>query len=154
MSKEPPLSWVRLAISTQGVFRNLLAVKSSNYLLGRWLLLLGRFRKGGPTEAEVVSSSFKMWFFGPGFRLIVLALRVEMKPDMEIITRLRGPEFGYVSTFIILVQCALVVLKQRGNLPKGGVYIPGIFFGPTDLQELLQENGISFDIISNSGISS
>ena len=73
---------------------------------------------------------------------------------MEIITRLRGPEFGYVSTSIILVQCALVVLKQRENLPKGGVYTPGIVLGPTDLRERLQENGISFDIISKSGISS
>ena len=73
---------------------------------------------------------------------------------MEIITRLRGPEFGYVSTSIILGQCALVVLKQRENLPKGGVYTHGIVFGPTDLREWLQENGISFDIISKSGISS
>ncbi|KAK8716195.1 hypothetical protein V6N13_043513 [Hibiscus sabdariffa] len=39
------------------------------------------------------------------------------------------------------------VLSQCENLPKGGVYTPGIVFGP-DLQERLQENGVSFDLVS------
>jgi len=65
-----------------------------------------------------------------------------------------GPEVGYLTTPIILIQCALILLSQRKNLPKGGVYPPGIIFGPTDLQERLQENGISFDVISKSSISS
>ncbi|GKC96061.1 hypothetical protein Tco_1161503, partial [Tanacetum coccineum] len=119
----------------------------SRFSVGKWLLLkfpevfsLGWFRKGGPTEAEIASSSFKIWFFWQGFSHIDLALRKDEKPDMEIITRLRGHEFSYVSTSIILVQCALVVLKQRENLPKGGVYTPGIVFGPTDLRERLQAN--------------
>ncbi|KAL5167388.1 Pentatricopeptide repeat-containing protein [Glycine soja] len=63
-------------------------------------------------------------------------------------------EVGYLTTPIILIQCALVLLSQRDNLPKGGVYPPGIIFGPTDLQERLQQNGISFDVISESTISS
>ncbi|KAK9052469.1 hypothetical protein SSX86_029098 [Deinandra increscens subsp. villosa] len=127
--------------------------------LGRRLLLkfpelfsLGWFRKGGPTEEEVAGSSFQMWFVGCGFSHVDLVSREDAKPDMEIITRLKGPEFGYVSTSIILVQCALIVLKQRGGLPKGGVYTPGIVFGPTDLQERLQENGISFDLVSKGDI--
>ncbi|KAK1438908.1 hypothetical protein QVD17_04720 [Tagetes erecta] len=133
----------------------LLVANFSKFSLGRRLLLkfpeffsLGWFRKGGPTEEEVVSSSFKMWFVGRGFSHVDHVSREGAKPDMEIITRLKGPEFGYVSTSIILIQCALIVLKQRRDLPKGGVYTPGIIFGPTDLQERLQENGISFDIIS------
>ncbi|GJS24919.1 hypothetical protein Tco_0453551 [Tanacetum coccineum] len=32
---------------------------------------------------------------------------------------------------------ALILLKQRQDLPKGGVYPPGIIFGPTDLQDRL-----------------
>ena len=64
-----------------------------------------------------------------------------------------GLEIGYLSTPIILIQCALILLSQRDNLPKGGVLTPGIVFGPTDLQERLQENGISFDVISKSALS-
>lgn len=129
--------------------------------LGRWLLLkypsifsLGGFSKQGPSEEEVESASFKMWFVGHGFSSESLAAKVDSKPDMEVITRITGPEMGYVTTPIILIQCALILLSQRNNLPKGGVYTPGIVFGSTDLQERLQQNGISFDVISKSKLSS
>ncbi|TKY50214.1 mitochondrial saccharopine dehydrogenase oxidoreductase [Spatholobus suberectus] len=128
---------------------------------GRWLLLkypsiftLGGFSKKGPSEEEIASASFKMWFVGHGFSNESLAEQGNTKPDMEIITRVMGPEMGYVTTPIILVQCALILHSQRNNLPKGGVYPPGIVFGPTDLQERLQQNGISFDVISKSSLSS
>ncbi|PWA73156.1 saccharopine dehydrogenase-like oxidoreductase [Artemisia annua] len=125
--------------------------------LGRWLLLtfpaictFGLFKKNGPTAAEVAGGSFKMWFVGHGFSD---ASRVSGEPDMEVVTRIKGPEIGYVTTPIILIQCALILLKQRGDLPNGGVFPPGIVFGPTDLQSRLQKNGISFEVISKSAIS-
>ncbi|XP_076918722.1 putative mitochondrial saccharopine dehydrogenase-like oxidoreductase At5g39410 [Bidens hawaiensis] len=125
------------------------------FSFGRWLLLkfpsiftFGGFKKTGPTEEEVASATFKMWFVGQGFSDANLASQGNATPDTEIITRVMGPEIGYLTTPIILVQCALIALKQRQNLPKGGVYTPGIVFGPTDLQDRLQENGISFDLIS------
>ncbi|OVA12135.1 Saccharopine dehydrogenase / Homospermidine synthase [Macleaya cordata] len=128
---------------------------------GRWLLLkfpsiftLGGFRKKGPTEEEVESASFKMWFVGQGYSDESLASQEgNRKPDTEIITRVMGPEIGYLTTPIILLQCALIVLNQREHLPKGGVFPPGIVFGPTDLQERLQQNGISFDVISRNALS-
>ncbi|CAK7322989.1 unnamed protein product [Dovyalis caffra] len=126
--------------------------------IGRWLLLkfpsffsLGWFRKKGPSENEVRSASFKMWFIGRGFSDTNVS-QDRMKPDMEIITRVMGPEVGYVTTPIILVQCALILLSLRNNLPKGGVFPPGIVFGATDLQERLKQNGISFDLISKNAI--
>ncbi|KAL0343840.1 UNVERIFIED_CONTAM: putative mitochondrial saccharopine dehydrogenase-like oxidoreductase [Sesamum angustifolium] len=118
----------------------------SKSALGRWLLLkfpsffsLGWFRKKGPSEDEVASATFKMWFIGQGFSDSSLASQGNKKPDTEIITRVMGPEIGYLTTPIILLQCALLVLKDRENLPKGGVFTPGIVFGPTDLETRLQE---------------
>ncbi|KEH21635.1 hypothetical protein MtrunA17_Chr7g0218121 [Medicago truncatula] len=146
-----------LRIIMVGIFIGLFG----NTSFGRWLLLkfpslfsLGWFRKNGPAEEEVESASFKMWFVGRGFSNESLASQGNTKPDMEIITRITGPEIGYVTTPIIIVQCALILLSQRKNLPKGGVYPPGIVFGHTDLQQRLQQNGISFDVISKSTISS
>ncbi|XP_076918733.1 putative mitochondrial saccharopine dehydrogenase-like oxidoreductase At5g39410 [Bidens hawaiensis] len=128
------------------------------FSMGRWLLLnfpsifsLGLFRKNGPSNEDIDRASFKMWFLGQGFSD---ASHVSKQPDTEIITRVMGPEVGYVTTPVILVQCALIVLAQRGDLPKGGVFPPGIVFGPTDLQERLQENDLSFDVISKSYVSS
>lgn len=127
-----------------------LVAKLSNNSFGRWLLLtfpfifsLGCFSKKGPSENEVKNCSFKMWFFGRGFENVN-----EKVPNMEIVTRVMGPEPGYVATPIILLQCALVVLSQREGLPKGGTLTPGVVFGATDLQTKLQENGITFDVIS------
>ncbi|XP_051141030.1 probable mitochondrial saccharopine dehydrogenase-like oxidoreductase At5g39410 [Andrographis paniculata] len=140
-----------------GVFLGLL----TRFSLGIWLLLkfpsffsMGAFRKTGPSEEEVASASFKMWFVGQGYSDISLASKGKKKPDTEVITRVMGPEIGYLTTPIILVQCALVLLHNRDNLPKGGVYTPGIVFGPTDLEKRLQENGISFDFISKKALSS
>ncbi|MCD7467043.1 hypothetical protein HAX54_004234 [Datura stramonium] len=123
--------------------------------VGRWLLLnfpsvfsLGFFRKKGPTEDEVASATFKMWFVGQGFSDGSLVSQGNRKPDVQIITRVMGPEIGNLTTPIILVQCALILLKERDSLPRGGVFPPGIVFGPTDLQDRLQQNGISFDVIS------
>lgn len=145
-----------LRLITVGIFIGLLG----KFAFGRRLLLqfpsvfsLGWFRKNGPTEDEVRSASFKMWFVGTGFSDSTLVAQGNKKPNMEIITRVTGPEVGYLTTPIILIQCALIVLSQRDNLPKGGVYTPGIVFGPTDLQKRLQENGISFDVISKSTLS-
>ncbi|PNY00132.1 saccharopine dehydrogenase-like protein [Trifolium pratense] len=146
-----------LRIIMVGVFIGLLG----NNSFGRRLLLkfpslfsLGWFKKNGPTEEEVESASFKMWFVGRGYSNESLASQGSTKPDLEIVTRVTGPEIGYVATPIIIVQCALILLSQRNNLPKGGVYPPGIVFGPTDLQQRLQQNGISFDVVSKSTISS
>ncbi|KAG6588500.1 putative mitochondrial saccharopine dehydrogenase-like oxidoreductase, partial [Cucurbita argyrosperma subsp. sororia] len=120
---------------------------------GRWLLLtfpsifsLGWFRKNGPSEDEVDSASFKMWFVGHGFSNNNGGGNREL--DMKVVTRMMGPESGYVATSIILVQCAFVVLSKREILPKGGVLTPGIVFGPTDLQKRLEEHEICFDVIS------
>jgi hypothetical protein len=125
------------------------------FSFGRSLLLkfpalfsMGWFRKSGPTEAEVSSASFKMWFVGHGYGDSTRAAGRGGKPDKEIVTRVSGPEIGYISTPIVLIQSAFVLLSQRGNLPKGGVYTPGAVFGPTDLQKRLEENGLSFDVIS------
>ncbi|VVB09242.1 unnamed protein product [Arabis nemorensis] len=131
----------------------------SKFSFGRWLLLkfpsvfsLGWFQKKGPSEEEVESATFKMWFIGRGYSEESLVSEGKTKPDMEIITRISGPEIGYITTPITLVQCGLIVLGQRESLVKGGVYTPGIVFGSTDIQQRLEENGISFEVISKNKI--
>ncbi|KAI3722433.1 hypothetical protein L2E82_33471 [Cichorium intybus] len=126
-------------------------VKAATKSLLGLLPCLGTFRKKStPTKDELESASFKMWFVGHGFSDVNLASQGSATPDTEIITRVMGPDVGYLTTSIILVQCALIILEQRGDLPKGGVFTPGIVFGHTDLQDRLQENGVSFDLISKS----
>ncbi|KAH0467705.1 hypothetical protein IEQ34_002738 [Dendrobium chrysotoxum] len=139
-SKSP---WAIIRFIFTGFFIGLFGM----FAFGRKLLLrfpglfsLGWFSKRGPTEEEVNSATFKMWFVGQGYSDVKLAAEGKTKPDTEIITRVSGPEIGYLTTSIILIQCAFIVLSQRKNLPNGGVYPPGIIFGATNLQEQLQRD--------------
>ncbi|KAK4804025.1 hypothetical protein SAY86_003842 [Trapa natans] len=144
-----------LRVITVGIFIDVLGRTAT----GRRLLLkfpsffsLGWFKKQGPAEEEVRSASFQMLFIAQGYSNAEVAMARNAKPDTEIVTRVTGPEIGYLSTPIILVQCGLILLRQRGDLPKGGTFPPGIVFGPTDLEEQLQKNGILFDVISRSSL--
>lgn len=144
---------VSLNIIFRFLFTGLFIRLLGNISFGRSLLFkypelftFGLFRKTGPTEEEIDSSSFEFWFIGRGFSDVAHASKHESKTDKEVITKVSGPDIGYITTRIILIQCALILLSQRGNLPKGGVYTAGAVFGPTDLQVRLQENGISFEV--------
>lgn len=126
----------------------------SQFEWGRSLLVkypeifsLGTFLKEGPSEEGVRNSSFQQWFVGRGFSDASKVTKTT-KPDKQIVTRMSGPEIGYVTTPICLVQAALLVLDHRSTLPKGGVLTPGAVFGITDLQERLENNGIKFDVVS------
>lgn len=68
-------------------------------------------------------------------------------------TRVSGPEPGYVATPIIFVELARSFLEQRATLPpliqQGGVYTPGAVFysEPTKLIERLRAAGIDFAVV-------
>ncbi|KAJ7539999.1 hypothetical protein O6H91_11G117900 [Diphasiastrum complanatum] len=116
------------------------------------LFTLRVFTKKGPTEEEVKNAHFQMWFFGKGFSNSNIEGQQLKIPDKQIVTRVCGPEIGYVTTPIILVQAALIVLDERKSLPKGGVLTPGAVFGISDLQERLEKNGITFEVVSISKV--
>ena len=63
-----------------------------------------------------------------------LAANGNSKPDIVVITRISKPKMGYVTILVIMILCALVLLRQRNNLPKEGVCTPCIVFGPNVLQ--------------------
>ena len=94
-------------ITTVGIFIRVFGKTA----IGRWLLLkfpsvfsLGWFRKKGPSEDEVRSASVKMWFVGHGFSDCRVLTEGNKKDDYEIITRVMGPEIGYLTTPITLLQ--------------------------------------------------
>ncbi|BBM99941.1 hypothetical protein MPTK1_1g25030 [Marchantia polymorpha subsp. ruderalis] len=131
----------------------------AQFKVGRSLLLkypqifsFGVFLKEGPSEDDVKNATFQQWFVGKGFSDSTKQITKSTKPDKQIVTRISGPEIGYITTPICLVQCALLVLDRRSTLPKGGVLTPGAAFGTTDLIDRLEQNGVKFDVISTSQI--
>ncbi|GFO11052.1 saccharopine dehydrogenase-like oxidoreductase [Plakobranchus ocellatus] len=129
----------------------------SQFSFGRWLLLkfpqlftLGYVRKGGPTKAQINSTTFTMTFVGHGFDSTESTTASE-KPNRQVTVRLTAPEPGYVTTSTCLVQCALIILKESGSMRhSSGVLTPGAaFFGTSLLQRLCQLN-IKIETVSDS----
>ncbi|GBC00049.1 hypothetical protein RclHR1_03720010 [Rhizophagus clarus] len=142
----------------------------ARYEWGRNLLLkypkffsFGFFSKDGPTLEQIQQCSFYHRFYAKGIskkRLTneeldlinsiehdkPLSVLSNLQPDIEIVTEVRGPEAGYVTTPITVVQCAYTLLKEKSNIPKG-VCTPSVAFGKTTLLQRLKDNGIEFNVI-------
>uniref|UniRef100_H3BC87 Saccharopine dehydrogenase-like oxidoreductase n=1 Tax=Latimeria chalumnae TaxID=7897 RepID=H3BC87_LATCH len=124
------------------------------FSLGRSLLIkfpeffsFGYFTKEGPTRKQMEGTSFTMTFFGEGYGRGQDPQ--QGKPSLKICTQVRGPEPGYVSTPIAMVQSAITILKEKTSLPeRGGVYTPGAAFSKTSLIERLNKRGLEFTVIS------
>ena len=65
------------------------------------------------------SSSFSVTIVGKGWKDKTTDpdIQHEGAPDQKIITRVTGPEAGYITTPICLIQSALVLLTEKDQLP-------------------------------------
>ncbi|XP_019642833.1 PREDICTED: saccharopine dehydrogenase-like oxidoreductase isoform X1 [Branchiostoma belcheri] len=122
---------------------------------GRWLLSkyprlfsLGYFSHEGPTQKQIEGASFTMQFIGSGYSNAVLEDGdYDGPPNMTIATQVEGPEAGYVTTPIVMVQAAITLLREMKKLPaKGGVMTPGTAFKDTSLVERLSDRGVIFSV--------
>ncbi|KAG3257970.1 saccharopine dehydrogenase-like oxidoreductase [Ictidomys tridecemlineatus] len=116
-----------------------------------WLFSFGYFSKQGPTQKQMDGSSFTLTFFGQGYKQGLSTDK--LKPNIRICTQVKGPEAGYVTTPIAMVQAAMTLLNDVSDLPKaGGVFTPGAAFSKTKLIDRLGQHGIEFSVISSSEV--
>ncbi|MEJ1284687.1 hypothetical protein NN561_015674 [Cricetulus griseus] len=96
-------------------------------------------------------SSFTMTFFGQGYSHGFCTEK--NKPNIRICTQVKGPEAGYMTTPIAMVQAAMTLLNDTSDLPKGGgVFTPGAAFSRTKLTDKLNQQSIEFGVISSSEV--
>lgn len=110
----------------------------------------GTFKKGGPSMKQIKESGFSWTFFASGYSetLADPEAQHEHAPDKKMVTKVTGPEPGYVATPICMVQAAVVLVKERDRLPKeGGVYTPAVAFGNTTLVERLDKHNVKFQVV-------
>ncbi|CAL1603892.1 unnamed protein product [Knipowitschia caucasica] len=106
----------------------------------------GVFSKEGPTRKQLEGSSFQMAFHGEGYT--DGHEPSSGKPNGKIRVVVQGPECGYVTTPIAMVQAALTILNECPALPDtGGVYSPGAAFAKTTLVDRLNKHGIQFSVL-------
>ncbi|XP_010002913.1 PREDICTED: saccharopine dehydrogenase-like oxidoreductase [Chaetura pelagica] len=135
-------------------FAGILFLLLAKFSSGRKLLIKypeffsgGYFTKKGPTQKQMERTTFTMTFFGEGYS--EGQDPQNGKPNVKICTEVKGPEPGYVTTPIAMVQAAVSLLEDAACLPKqGGVYSPAAAFCKTKLIDRLNKRGIEFSVIS------
>ena len=118
------------------------------YAWGRRLLLqfprfftYGVFSDEGPTPEQIDGAGFSMTFFGKGFTSEEAVRRG--KPDKQVVTKIRGPEPGYVACSIFMAHAAMVVLEEPRKLCAPGVRTTGELLFRTSYLDRLRQGGIS-----------
>jgi len=150
-----PSLFVSLMTAFMGVIFGIMA----SFSFGRTLLekypglfSFGTFSFEGPTRKQIEGSSFSYTFLGRGYPTKTANPEEEHKdaPTKTIVTRVNGPEAGYISTPICMVQAGYVLLKEANKLPpKGGVYPPGAAFNKTTLIERLDKHNVKFSVVQS-----
>ncbi|XP_071036852.1 saccharopine dehydrogenase-like oxidoreductase [Parasteatoda tepidariorum] len=65
-------------------------------------------------------------------------------PNKTVTAVFSGPDPGYLTTAILVVNPALVVLQEKDKLPpNGGVLTPGAAFSDTSLLKRIEKRGIT-----------
>lgn len=130
----------------------------TKFVMGRYLLekfpeifSLGVFSRTPPTREQSEGGSFKYVFKAEGWseKLLDPSDKHTGPPNKIVRAVMSGPDPAYVSTAILIVNSALVILEDKEKLPKsGGVFTPGAAFSNTNLLEKLDARGISIVIES------
>ncbi|XP_061167009.1 protein-cysteine N-palmitoyltransferase HHAT-like [Saccostrea echinata] len=110
------LIWFGLTffIMSKFSFTRKLFLRYSSFFTG------GLFKPEGPSMKQIETCSFSMTFVSRGWKNKTDE-EPQSPPDTVKITKVTGPEVGYVTTPICMVQAAVVVLKETDKLPGNGV---------------------------------
>jgi short subunit dehydrogenase-like uncharacterized protein len=85
-------------------------------------------------------------FYGRGWKGKSVGVTYRQKEDSWIVGKVRGRD-GYQVTGLCAAVSALVLVGGSQKLPqKGGVYTTAPVFTDTELVEMLQRNGLEFEV--------
>ena len=126
---------------------------------GRALLLrfpalfsAGLFSREGPSEQQMREAVFMITNVARGYSGGAPGAPGD-PPDIKLVTRVSGPEPGYVACALLVTPAAATLLEEgealaRQGLP-GGVYTPAVLLRGSGYVERLQRRGIRFEVLSS-----
>jgi hypothetical protein len=137
------------------MFFGIIFALMTSFSFGRSLLMkypgifsFGAFKKGGPSKKQIDATSFSMTFIGHGWDNADKD-RTGQKPTKTVVTKVMGPEPGYVTTPICMVQAGVTLLKSRDKIiHPGGVLTAGATFWESDMIERLEKRNMKFVTVS------
>ncbi|XP_028044176.1 saccharopine dehydrogenase-like oxidoreductase isoform X1 [Bombyx mandarina] len=108
----------------------------------------GMATRRGPAEDVMLNTKFEVELVGSGWAAAADADVTE--PDKKLVVKVSGSNPGYGATVTALLISALTILNEQHKMPKsGGVLTTGAAFKDTSIIDVLHENGLKFDIVSD-----
>ncbi|CAL4078332.1 unnamed protein product [Meganyctiphanes norvegica] len=140
-----------------GVFVGMIYfVLISYFSLTRYLLFKfpermtgGIFNRNGPARELLKTVKFTSTLIGHGWSdtLVEPSDEHSKEPDASIVVKVSGPDPGYGATSLMMVACAMTILREKHNCTgRGGVMTPGTAFMNTNIIHRLQERGMTFNV--------
>lgn len=128
----------------------------AKFSLGRTLLKkfpgffsFGIVSKEGVPRSSLEKCSFSHTIIGYGWdeKLSDVDRQHDSPPKKKIMTRVTGPDPGYIGTAMLLVHSGMTLLFDREKLPEPGVLTPGACFRDTYLVDRLSKRSIKFEVL-------
>ncbi|KAG9398050.1 hypothetical protein AC1031_015078 [Aphanomyces cochlioides] len=120
--------------------------KLGQYQWGRDLLIkypnifsFGFFTHEGPSREEMEQGGFSFRFYAKGYKNAKTGT-----PDWEVVTRVAGPEPGYIATSAMVVLATKMIVDN--HVKERGVLTTASAFATTPLIEELTKHGIEFTV--------
>lgn len=105
-------------------------------------------KEGVPRESlEKCTFSHTIIGYGWDEKIVDADQQHDEPPTRKIITRVSGPDPGYIGTSTLLVHSGMTLLFDREQLPEAGVITPGACFRDTYLVDRLTKRNIKFEIL-------
>lgn len=140
-----------LVVMVASVFGILAKFSPGRYLLKKFpgFFSFGVVSKQGVPRSSLMKCSFSHTIIGYGWddKLDDVDRQHDTPPTKKIITKVSGPDPGYIATSIFLVHAGMTILFDRQQLPQPGVITPGACFRDTYLIDRLTKRNIKFEIL-------
>lgn len=110
-----------------GIFILLNLVPPIRWFIEKFPLIttFGWFSHAGPNSQQIDGASFTNTFIGRGWsrdKINDPAIEPNDKPNKKMMLKIKGPDPGYITTAICLVQTSLTLLAERHLMPRFVIY--------------------------------
>lgn len=140
-----------MVIMVASVFGIFAKFKAGRYLLKKYpgFFSFGVVSKEGVPRSSLLKCSFSFTIIGYGWddKLDDVDRQHDSPPTRKIITRISGPDPGYIGTSALVVHAGFTLLFDRQKLPEPGVITPGACFRDTYLLDRLAKRNIKFEVV-------
>ncbi|XP_066961736.1 saccharopine dehydrogenase-like oxidoreductase isoform X2 [Macrobrachium rosenbergii] len=113
------------------------------------IMTAGAFRRAGADREALKNLRFTSTIIGQGWSETLLSGSDQHSeaPDSSITVKISGPDPGYGATSLMMVACAMTILREKQMCAgRGGVMTPGVAFAETSLIDRIVDRGMTVSV--------